>query len=197
MRRLILLAALAVVLAPAVHAAGSYPHTLIDQSCTDIYDVPAAYTPSEVTALGGPRRVILPSALVQVSGSPDGFCDNDSRIIYGNITADTDLGPLILPTQSKCFLWFFNGDTVTGGDTTYDMKILAVAAHDGAKKVVGTVEITGTGDQVYSVGADPNVAGGNFLEITVPVPRPFYLRVNFEAGGATLITAESSIVACQ
>ncbi len=170
-----------------------YPDTLIDQTCTDSFDVPTAYDASiSPTVLGATGATIYPAALVQLSGSGDGFCDNDSRIITGAITADTTFGPFSLPKGSQGIFLFVDRDTVTGG--TINWQIHAKQPHDGVNQIlVLTVADASTGDVFYQFGGSSTraaEAAGAADEMLFPaVYYVFYNEIT-----ATSMTVEMSQV---
>jgi hypothetical protein len=93
MRRFILFLVTGVLFAAPAWAADTnvYPRTLVDSTCTDTEDTPAATATTSVVGFEGRQ----PAPAAQTSGSADGYCDNDSRILASStaIVADTTFGP--------------------------------------------------------------------------------------------------------
>jgi len=199
-----ILAALLVLFALPAWAADTneYPSTLMDQTCTDDNNVPAAVTPGLLT-IGGTQPIYAVGALVQISGTADGFCDNDSRIvatIATPVSADTSWGPFTLADGLQGFYLFVDADTVAGPGTpndTWTININAAKPHDG---VMTTIEITiaedtaglATGDFIYVFGSETtrNPAKGSFMN--GPLPNPFYIMYNEQS--ATGFTGDISLV---
>ena len=179
----------------------SYPSTLMDKTCTDDNNVPAAVTPG-LTTIGG-QNLITSTAITQISGTADGFCDNDSRIvatIATPVSADTSWGPFTLADGLQGFYLFVDADTVAGPGTpndTWTININAAKPHDG---VMTTIEITiaedtgglATGDFIYVFGSETtrNPAKGSFMN--GPLPNPFYIMYNEQS--ATGFTGDISLV---
>jgi hypothetical protein len=195
-----ILAALLVLFALPAFAADTnhYPDTLMDQTCTDDNNVPAATTPGLVTIGGG--RASQPRPAAQTSGTGDGFCDNDSRIAAGAITADKIFGPFQLPSGHANVVMWLDGDAVTGGDTTYGVFILAKKPHEAAIfRLESPAAYTGNGDHMIIWGlsdaAATSYSGISYEEFRsgVMLPQIFYLSIDFVGGGATSITADVSL----
>ena len=168
-----------------------YPLTLVDQTCTDTEDAPAAYTPG-ATTLSGSSPVVSSTALIQLTGSADTFCDNDSRLRKGALVADTTFGPFD-KGNIKGFYLYVDADTVTGGDTTWFIHILGKKPHDGTNSIVDSAaEQTGTGNVIFAFGArmgSPSLAVAAELQL----PKVFYIQLDLPAGGATSVTADISM----
>ncbi len=187
MKRALLLALFVALLSlPAFGAGESYPSTLIDQGCTDSYDTPAA--------VAEPNLVIEPPE--QVSGSADGTCDLDSRILTGALTSDTTFGPL-RGGRSACIYLFADGNTVTGGDTKWTIDVYIKQPHDGVLQVLeqGTL-ITGNLDVLFLLGVstahNPSIASIELL--TARLPEQFWLTLDLDT--ATSWTGELSMARC-
>jgi hypothetical protein len=197
MYRFILFWALMVLLAAPAFAADTnrYPYTLIDQTCTDSYDVPAATTPGLVTiGIGGAYQ---PPPAAQISGSGDGYCDNDSRIVTGNITADTLFGPFQLPEGARGFLLFWDLITISGGATNdMNFRIYVKKPHnlEDAQISAVTTTIDAAADVYYDFGPAPldRALQGPASEVAVIFPKPFYIHLNVLT--ATLVNGELSIM---
>jgi hypothetical protein len=199
MKRFILFWALLVLIAAPVWAADTnkYPSTLIDETCTDLYDAPAAYTPG-LTIIGGPSAPISSAALVQTSGDPDQFCDNDSRIVAVAVTAldaDVVFGPFRLAEPYIGIHLFVYVSDATGGTTAFRVQFESIIPHTGAVKTIYAINDTGVDDYFYIIGGRP-YTDGTILDdddIHVPIPEVFYIRMDFIAGGATSITTAMSL----
>jgi hypothetical protein len=173
-----------------------YPLTILDTTCTDSNDTPAAATPPSA-ALDGP----LPAAIVQTSGSADGYCDHDSYIQKAKVEADTFFGPFTINDRTiKCIFWRIDADDASS-PFTWSGQYVTPIPHDVNLKVVDGGAIyggAGTGDKVLMIGANPDyVVDGTFITDELPVPlfTPFYLKIKLNS--APDITADSSIGLCQ
>ena len=184
MKRALLLAWLVALLPlPALGAGESYPSTLVDQGCTDSYSVPAAASESNL--------VIEPST--QTSGSADGTCDHDNRILTGAITADTTFGPL---RGERCLYIFADGNTVTGGDTKWRISVQAKQPHDAVLQTIHTfAEATAAADDILLVADMTAAEGGSVTAVAdMHLPDTWYLLLDLNT--ATSWTGEISMVTC-
>ncbi len=172
MRRLAFLCALLLAL-PAVAAdTNKFPWTLVDSTCTDSFDTPAAST------LAIADFDTYQSPAVQVSGSGDGFCDNDSRIVTGAIVADTAFGPFS-GKNVQGFILFADGDTVTGGDTKYHVSLAVQKPHDSAAiELDAAALITGNGNVFFTIGTDIGTPSQDDEGLEVPIPDIFYVLLD-------------------
>jgi hypothetical protein len=199
MKRFILFWALLVWLATPAWAADTnkYPATLLDQTCTDSFDTPTAVTAGLVTIGGG--RAFQPAPAAQTSGSGDGFCDNDSRIVTGALAADKTFGPFNLGDARGVYL-FVDADTVTGGTTDWRIRVFAAKPHSAAQvQMAAAANVTGAGDVVYSIGPttayeNTTVAAQAATVYPIPIPDPFYVALDLTVGGATSWTGEISML---
>jgi len=93
-----------------------FPSTLMDSTCTDTEDTPAPVS-------GGSTR-----PAVQLTGTADGFCDHDSRIVTGAVTADTNWDI----NKKDCASGFIHVDanTVSNDTDTWQIKLLIQKPHD-------------------------------------------------------------------
>jgi hypothetical protein len=192
MFRLLRFVVLIALLVPVSASAETYyPTTLLDQSCTDSFDTPAA--PAAATLAINEYR----QKVTQVSGSADNLCDHDPRIVTGALTADTDFGPFVLPPGADGFYLRVDADTVTGGDTDWRIMILLKIPHDGALTGVdATSDQTGAGNVLFTFGSDTTAnPGADTEQMDAPIPAEYYVRLDFVAAGATSITADISMVA--
>ena len=194
MKRFILFWALLVLFAAPAWAidTNKYPHTLIDQTCTDSYNVPAAFTPSAVHVLGGPPQVIA-SQITQLSGTSDGFCDNDSRIITRDITADISIGPFSLPEWASGIILLVDVNAITGGSTDANFQFRYVRPHEAVESTYATTAtISATGDLTYIVRPDPaaHAYSPSTAEIPIALGPGYLIRVNLIS--ATLVTLNMS-----
>ena len=192
MRRWIFAAVFALLIAAPAWAADTnkYPFTLMDQTCTDDYNVPAAYTPG-LTRFGGP--VPAASLLTQTSGTGDGFCDNDSRILTAAQTADVIFGPFDGANLGGVLV-MVDADTVLGGTPTWLVELGVYKAFDGAFQAYDrqAASISGTGDKVYLFGGGSQRQASVVTEVMdAPLPNPFYIRLRLVS--ATSITADMSL----
>ena len=189
---LIILALLALAMPASAIDTNRYPHTLYDQACTDDNDTPAAET-LPIAYFDGTYN---PPATLQVSGSPDGFCDTDSRIRTGAETSDRLLGPFSSRGIRGVYP-FVDADTVLDGTPTWRLSVLAVKAHDGVAQVLDqSAVMSGTGNEIFLFGTDvgdpnqPSSSPNAILE--VPLPDRFILWL--ELMSATSITADISVM---
>lgn len=197
MRRFIL-AALLVLLIPLVASAANtnkYPDTLVDQTCADDNDVPAAVTP-ELTVIGGSPTIHAPGALVQLSGSADGFCDNDSRIIAtiaSGISADTRFGPFSMPLNYPILFGMFEGSAVTGGDTKWRVRFEILKPHEAEFLAAGfdTTLVTGNVDLYFAAGLNTTIAFAG-EDLDAAMPRVFYMLLDLNT--ATSWTGDASLM---
>ena len=178
MYRFILFWALLVLIAAPALAADTnkYPATLVDVTCTDTEDTPAAVTPG-LTHF----HKYNPKPAVQLTGSADGFCDNDSRIVATvatAITADATFGPFNGRGVKGIFL-YVDGDAVTGGDTKYHMALAGQKPHDGAViELDYTGFATGNGVVVYTIGTTIGTPNGDTEGLEVQIPNVFYILLD-------------------
>ena len=190
MRRLILAVTVLLLAAPAWSIdTNVYPSTLMDQSCTDANDVPAA----ETLALAYFNQSNV-AAAVQTSGNPDGFCDNDSRIKTGAIAAVASFGPFSGVGVKGLYI-FVDADTVTGGTTAWRVDLYGRKPHDGVAIIHDySTGLTGTGDVIIVQGTDVGAASAADNSLDTGVPDIFYIKLALPGGGATSITADFSVV---
>jgi len=164
-----------------------YPNVLVDQTCADNYDTPAAATAA--------TKSVRPTA--QTSGSSDTFCDHDSRIRTGAITGDTTFGPFSRYHFGNCVYIFADGNTVTGGDTKWRLQIKATQPHNSeAQALDNSASGTGAEDLVVAVGTTTAVDAayvGDFMAL--PLPDLWYLLLDLNT--ATSWTGEISITSCR
>jgi hypothetical protein len=188
MKRLALLAALLFATPAFAAEPQHYPSVLIDADCADSFN--AGGVSSIITS-----RFWTSTNQTQTTGTADGLCDIDNRILASTtaITADKSFGadgttaavPFDLPVGSVGLLIHADGDTVSGGITDWKVCVLEDMLHEsGTKKVVwcgGTN--TGTTDQFLMVGA----LGVGTTSISTLVtytshiavlPRHFYLQLD-------------------
>ena len=142
MRRALLLTFLIALWALPAYAANtsSYPATLVDSSCTDTNDAPAAQA-------GG---VVPPAA--QTSGTADGFCDHDSRIREAAISAATRWGPFAKKPGKVGIYIFLDADDVTADAGTWDVELQFLRPHEAVYEVVGTNQFSAEGNTGYFFG---------------------------------------------
>ncbi len=192
MKRLYCLAFVAACLiwfASAAHAADetSYPSTLVEQTCTDLYDVPA-----NITGAIGSGWSVPP----QTSGSGDDFCDHDSRILTdAALVADTLFGPFE-GGIGACYIIFADGNTVSGGDTKWGIVVQVIQPHDGVVESLDAASVvTGVVDAVWMVGL-PTQYSYSALdeELNVRLPDRWYLLLDLNT--ATSWLGEISMVRC-
>ena len=191
MYRFILYRAMLVMLAAPAWGVDTtkYPSTLVDSTCTDTEDTPAATTLGAV-GFGG----YIPAPTVQLTGSADGYCDHDSRILASStaIVADTTFGPFS-GKGIKGFILYADGDAVTGGDTNYHIDIGVKKPHDG---VVIEIDVgddkTANGNVTFSFGTDVGTPSQGGDRTLVPLANTFYIILDIDtadswAGDISLI----------
>ena len=161
----------------------TWPSVLIDQTCGDSYNVPAART-------GGG----IPPA-VQVSGTGDDRCDHDSRIFTdAALVADTVFGPF-QGSPTACFIIFADGNAVSGGDSGWGIAIQIVQPHDGVKETLdAAAEVNGVTDSVWMVGLPTGYSYTITEDLNVRLPGDWYLVLDLL--GATSWLGEISMVGC-
>ena len=178
MRNLAVLAILALALvAPSAYAATTYSATLVDQDCTD---------DASTTSTG----------YTQVCGSTDKKCDHDRRILTGAIVADTTFGPFE-GGRGRCYLIFLDGNTVTGGDTKWDVIIQAKQPHNDEMESADSITTLGVAaeDLVFMVGLPTGYAFDSLTEsLNLRLPISWYLKLDLNT--ATSWTGEISMVGC-
>ncbi len=168
-RLLFLILALLLIAAPAFAInEGHYPKTVFDTNCTDTNDTPAA--PGEVGARPG----------VQTSGSGDGFCDHDSRIVSAAVTADITFGPFALPNGATGIIVWVDADVVSNDTDTWDIDILIQKPHD-----LAFVALDSSGSQstegAKSFGFSPallSADNGATTQIDVSMHPVFFIRLD-------------------
>jgi hypothetical protein len=161
-----------------------YPATLVDQTCTDAKD----------TVTGqGPFSTFVQDT---TGGGADGLCDHDNRILTGAIASDTTFGPLSGGTGA-CYIVFLDGNTVTGGDTKWDVIVQVQQPHNGEMEDVDSITtlVTGASDVVYLVGLSTGYAFDSLTEsLNVRLSPRWYLKLDLNT--ATSWTGEISMVRC-
>ena len=184
-----LLLFLCVLLVPSVAVAidtNKYPYTLVDQACTDSYDVPAAST------LGLGHFLQYNPPAVQTSGNPDTFCDNDSRIKTGAISVDTVFGPFN-GEGIDGVIFFFDVTAAPGGDSEYQIELQAKRPNDGTQFVVDRPAVlTGAQEGFYVIGINPGSPSEEEADYETFLPRAFYINLDLE--GATSVTGDFSMM---
>jgi hypothetical protein len=169
-----------------------YPRTLVDSTCTDTEDTPSPTTVGAVKPGG-----FVPAPTVQLTGSADGYCDHDSRILTGAIVADTTFGPFISGqpgSQINGLVIFTDGDTVTGGDTKYHIAIAVPSPHDEAVIEFDAFALaTGNGNTIWTIGRNAGTPAGVTETLLSPIPDTFYIILDLNT--ATSWTGDISIMA--
>lgn len=146
----------------------SYPHVLLDSSCTDANDAPAA-------SAGGS---IKPAP--QTAGPADGFCDHDSRILTGALTADTVFAPLYLPSGAMGILVYTDADAVSNDTDTWTVRLRTYRTFDDVTVVADQTASQATegnksfGFMPFALAAD---SGSITAEVDVVVPRKFAIEL--------------------
>ena len=173
MKRLLLFALFAALFAwPALAVNdGSYPQTILDDTCTDSNDTPAAQT-------GGWVR-----PPVQASGSADGFCDHDSRIRETALTASTEFGPFTLPNGTRGVVLIVDANVVSNDTDTWRpaLSFMIPATQStttlalGASTATEAVHYFSFAPGEYATPAIVGVAN-----VDVAVPRRFYINLNLQ-----------------
>lgn len=161
-----------------------YPATLVDQTCTDDNDT--------VSGTGAFDTFVENV----VGGGANGKCDHDNRILTGAITSDTTFGPLRGGTNA-CFVVFLDGNTVTGGDTKWDVIVQIQQPHNAEMEDVDSITtlVTGVSDVVYLVGLPTGYAFDSLTEsLNVRLSPRWYLKLDLNT--ATSWTGEISMVGC-
>ena len=163
-----------------------FPATILEQTCTDSYDVPAAQT-------GGGTR-----PAVQISGSADTRCDHDSRITTAAITTSpVTFGPFYKNDFGGCVYIFVDANTVTGGDAGWILSVHTKTPHTAEWRTVDTTgELTGVTDETIVFGRSPwsGAQGSADIELSAPIPNTWYIWLS--QAGATSWTGEISMVSC-
>ena len=134
---------------------------LFDSACTDDYDTPAVGT------IANP----------QTSGSSDGFCDGDTKVVKGVIAADTDSTVLGSVNYQSGFLRI-DADGVGGATPTWRicLKVYEPWTADTWSQVIGcssTVSGTGDGDDFIGLGS---IFGYSQFDLADPIRQPLPKR---------------------
>lgn len=176
MTRTILLALLVALWALPATAVdvGHYPSTLVDDTCTDSNDTPAA----------GPKGM---RPAVQISGSADGFCDHDSRIIEVAIEANAVFGPFKRAPDSRGIVIFADANVVSNDTETWKVALQVMIPATGTLTTVGlgterateALHLNGFGSGEYGT---PAMTGVSHIDVALPLV--FYINLN-------LVTATS------
>jgi hypothetical protein len=187
MKRFILFWALLVLFAAPASAVDTnvYPFVIVDADCTDANDVPAAYTPSSPHSFVR-KNVITPSALIQTSGSPDGFCDNDSRILVGAAITDTTFGPFSNGGIDGLYI-MVETTSVTGATPSWRTFIAAFRTQDAT--LLGIEELdtesAASGLFDYTVGSSPGTPSEiNDGTFDMQLPNTWYFKLDLVAATA-------------
>jgi hypothetical protein len=180
-----LFAALLFVLPAFAADTTRYPATLVEQTCTDSFNVPAAAT------------VYNMEPAIQTSGTGDDKCDHDSRILTdAAIVADTAFGPFP-GGKGLCFLVFADGNTVTGGDTKWGIAVQVTQPHDGVKQTIdSSAVLTGVTDGEFLIGLPTGYTYDSLDEsLNLRIPQDdWYLILDLNT--ATSWLGEISMVGC-
>ena len=192
MRRWVLLLALLLAAPAWAIDTNRWPHTIVDQACTDSYDTPTATTPTLVGWAGH-----NPSPAAQTSGSGDGYCDNDSRIATGAITSSTVFGPFKGRGLAGLIIWF-DVTVATGGNTGYELDLQVARPNDGTKFVINSpgapTPLTGAQEGFYSMGIDLGTPNGDEAsDYKILIPSVFYIGLTLNT--ATSVTGDVSLTA--
>ena len=175
MARTILLAILVALWALPAFAVDTtrYPQVLMDSTCTDTNDTPAAQS-------GGSTR-----PAVQTSGSADGYCDHDSRIREATLTADTVWGPFFRAPDMVGVRLYLDADDVTADAGTWNIEILHLRPHEAVYDVIGTKQFSAEGNITTSFGPTLlyNQVASTGTETAAAIPQRFYIR--YTEGTAT------------
>lgn len=164
MRKTILLVVMALLFAmpsTARDPVGIFPNVLVDATCTDSFDTPAAST----------RYV------PQTTGSSDGLCDGDTNVLTGSFAADTALGPLGAKTFQNAIL-YVDADTVTGGATTWRICVNIPRPWSEATyslTIECTDTLTGTNTDGY-IGLGPMFVTSIADDLAAPIVQPLPAR---------------------
>lgn len=170
-RLLFLLVALLLFSAPSAHAIneGHYPAVLMDTACTDTEDTPAAET-------GGARPAL------QISGSGDGFCDHDSRIVAGAVTADTLFGPFSIPADANGVLIFVDADVVSNDTDTWRLIYQHKKPHDVALTTIANATQQSTeGDKVFSLNRGTVLPQVSTINANLHPPAELFITLDLVA----------------
>jgi hypothetical protein len=148
---------------------GNYPTTLVDANCTDTEDTAGEF--------------VFGSQFVQETGSADGLCDHDSRIIQAAITVDTNFGPLKLPVGTRCIVVWSDGDVVSNDTQSWRINLVTIRPHDGSFQAIAFGETNSTEadhDVSFCPGeyANPAASAITIGNKDVPVPRTFYIQLD-------------------
>ena len=156
-------------------ATGNYPGILMDSSCTDTEDTPAE-------AQAGTFAV---RPLVQLTGSLDGFCDHDSRVLSGPVTADTQFGPFKRDPGAVGFLLFVDADVVSNDTDTWQFDIKIQRPHEAVKHIIKSTASQNTeGNSLFAFLPLLQAAdAGTATEIDVIMHEVFWITL--ELGTAT------------
>jgi len=146
-----------------------YPNVLMDSACTDTEDTPAAQA-------GGPRP------LIQLTGSLDGFCDHDSRILTGPISADTQFGPFKLEPGAIGLRIWLDSDNVTADTATWTINLKVKRPHEATfYTIVSSASFATEANHVLVFVPAAQAEGGITTasqEIDIAIPEVFYLVLN-------------------
>ena len=160
-----------------------YPGVLIDQTCTDSYDAPAAPATSPLVSLAS----YLP-AIVQTSGDPDNRCDNDAYIRKGAITSDTTFGPFKWDHKSEAAL-VLQFD-VSASDANYEVEIGFIAPHDATYWMwMENTPDFGSGASNRCIQISNSIFGSSWCATkwSLLIPDVYYLKIDLIT--ATSVTA--------
>jgi hypothetical protein len=152
----------------------AYPNTLIDANCADTKDTL-------------PFTEAFRSGYTETSGSANGLCDSDNRIIAPTttaITASTYFGPIT--RQGSLLYLFSDGDTIGGTPGNWRICIYADRADDpGTKKALACgPQQTGAQDVVQPFGAPGTALNGSGLTTStyVGLPPVYYVYLELLSG---------------
>lgn len=192
----ILYAILVVLFAAPALAADTnvYPDVLMDSTCTDLFDAPENYTPG-LTRLGGGGPQVGSESLIQLTGDPDGFCDNDSRIIAGDIVADTVFGPIEIPQGTRCLIIHVDVGAIAGGSSDWSLEPGYLAPVTGVFRRTDVFATqSSTGIDIFVIGAGTPIDNGTVLtEVQFgALPNPVSFNLNLVS--ATSMTASVGLV---
>jgi hypothetical protein len=176
-------ALLIALIAAPVHAVEdvAFPMMLVNATCTDTEDT----VDPAMTGRG-------PAEFVQISGSADGLCDYDHRVVNGaDIQADVTLGPIT--GFGPMGYIDFNVTAATGGNGGWRLGLYFHSLQTDAAKFLiwSTAGKSGASNSVFAIGhPSTDYVGGD--EMKVHVPDPFYVRLDLNT--ATNWTGSISLV---
>jgi hypothetical protein len=122
---------------------------------------------------------VFGNQFVQETGSGDGLCDHDSRIVQAAITADTVFGPFKMPPGTRGIIIWADADVVSNNTDTWQIRIVDYRPHDNLFRPIhnpGSQSTEGAKSFIIGPAYDKGL-GSVTATVTGNLPRPFWIQL--------------------